>query len=143
MKKQLYLFHDYACYKYDGLTECVLYSILWIIVIICTRFIYDVDLAKTVALLILPFHTILAFLHILLRAIFYHAEYRNPEPDGPFQLRKTTKETLFEIIMMLIVFIAGVKVILFFAGMDFSDIYNIYSEPIKIMLTHFEEEFIK
>lgn len=45
--------------------------------------------------------------------------------------------------MMLIVFIAGVKVILFFAGMDFSDIYNIYSEPIKIMLTHFEEEFIK
>lgn len=133
MKSQIKIFHDYAFYKYDGLTKCVCFSLLFTIAALYCRFMYDEELTKNFVFVILTIHTIGAFLELLIRAFSYNSDYINPESDAPRLLYRTAKDCIFEFVMILMVYITSIFLILFCAGLD----YNFILDPIKVMYERF------
>ena len=133
MKSQIEIFHNYAFYKYDGLTRCVCFSLLFTIAALYCRFMYDEELTKNFVFVILIIHTIGAFGELLVRAFAYNSDYINPESDGPRLLYRTAKDCIFEFVMILMVYIASIFLILYCAGLD----YVISLETIKLCLIKF------
>ena len=78
MKSQIKIFHDYAFNKYDGLTRCFCFSLLFTIAALYCRFMYDEELTKNFVFVILTIHTIGAFLELLTRSQTVLVYYTEP-----------------------------------------------------------------